>query len=411
MPTGTASLGTASLALENVSHRYETLAALDDVSLSVQPGELVCLLGPSGCGKTTALRLAAGLETLQTGRIRLDGTTVADAHHAMPPEERSVGLVFQDYALFPHLRVLDNVMFGLRSLDRATRRTRALAALDRVGMASMAEVHPHQLSGGQQQRVAVARALAPHPRVMLLDEPFSGLDMSLRNQIRDETLHVLKETGVATLMVTHDPEEAMFMADRVALMRAGQVVQSGSPQVLYNHPANGFVAGFFGEVNQLRGEVRDGAVATPVGRLAAPMLDEGTVAEVLIRSEALRLHAPKGEAARPRGRVLATRLLGRSSLIHLTVPAAPEASSGASGGAGEGTALHLHARMPGYFLPGENTLVDIELNPAQAFVFPDAAEDMDGNARDGVAAGRAFCDSPRRQAPVFEVAGDPDGNV
>ena len=354
-------LVTASLALDHISHCYGQVRALDDVSLSVRPGELVCLLGPSGCGKTTALRLAAGLESLQTGRVLLDGVPVADGQRDLAPEARSVGLVFQDYALFPHLSVLGNVTFGLRGLDRATREARARASLMQVGMWELAGGYPHQLSGGQQQRVALARALAPQPRVMLLDEPFSGLDVSLRNQIRDETLHVLKAAGVATLMVTHDPEEAMFMADRVALMRAGCIVQCGPPLELYTRPADGFVAGFFGEVNRLRGEVRRGRVATPVGVLSAPDLADGTPVEVLIRSEALRLRPSERAEGLVEGRVMTARLLGRSSLIHLSVPDAP-----ADGAA----PAHLHARVPGRYLPGENARVAIDLDPAQSFVFP-----------------------------------------
>ena len=217
----------AGLVLEHVSHAFGSLQAVDDVSLEVAEAELVCLLGPSGCGKTTALRVAAGLEQLQRGRILVDDRVMADQGGAVAPEDRGVGLVFQDYALFPHLSVMDNVSFGLRHLPAAQRRTRALEVLEQVDMADAVAAFPHTLSGGQQQRVALARALAPKPRVMLLDEPFSGLDASLRNQIRDQTLHVLKESGAATLMVTHDPEEAMFMADRVALMRNGTAGSAG----------------------------------------------------------------------------------------------------------------------------------------------------------------------------------------
>ncbi|MDX1709914.1 MAG: ABC transporter ATP-binding protein, partial [Rhodovibrionaceae bacterium] len=246
------------LRLEHVSHAYGDILAVDDLSLSIGAGELVCLLGPSGCGKTTALRVAAGLERLQRGRVVLDGQVVAGEKRDLPPEARSVGLVFQDFALFPHLSVKDNVIFGLKRLGQRERESRALQALSKVGMDDQAEAFPHMLSGGQQQRVALARAMAPEPRVMLLDEPFSGLDARLRHQVRDQTLHVLTQSGATTLMVTHDPEEAMFMADRIALMRGGRLEQVGAPTELYFTPRTAFVAGFFGDINRIESVARDG---------------------------------------------------------------------------------------------------------------------------------------------------------
>jgi iron(III) transport system ATP-binding protein len=359
---------TPSLRLERISHWYGRLQAVSDVSLAVHPGELVCLLGPSGCGKTTVLRVAAGLESLQAGRVLLDGKSVADREGEVPPEDRSVGLVFQDYALFPHLSVRQNVMFGLRGLPKAERRRRAEATLQQVGMLELADAYPHMLSGGQQQRVAVARALAPQPRVMLLDEPFSGLDVTLRHQVRDETLHILKASRAATLMVTHDPEEAMFMADRVALMRDGQLEQIGSPPELYNTPASRFVASFFGDVNRIPAVVHGGSVDTPLGSLDARRFSEGTPVEVLVRPEALRLQ-PLGAGATDAAasaRVLTARLLGRSSMVHLSVP--PARMNGHV--PRESEHLHLHARIPGRFLPSEETHLAINLDQSQAFVFP-----------------------------------------
>jgi iron(III) transport system ATP-binding protein len=357
----------SALTFEHVSHAYDNVLAVDDISLSIEREELVCLLGPSGCGKTTALRVAAGLEPLQHGRILMNGTAVADGSLDVPPERRNVGLVFQDYALFPHLSVIENAAFGLAGKSAAERRAGALAALAQVGMSDYAKAYPHLLSGGQQQRVALARALAPKPSVMLLDEPFSGLDRQLRIQVRDETLHVLKESGAATLMVTHDPEEAMFMADRVALMRAGRIVQVGPPSELYTAPRDAFVAGFFGEVNRIEGVVRDGRVMTPFGALEAQNLADGTAVEILIRPEALRLEAipdgsPAGGAV---ARVLAARMLGRSSLVHLSVASE------------NGQDLHLHARIPGRSLPAETAEMSVFLDRSQTFVFPAAQTDPD----------------------------------
>jgi iron(III) transport system ATP-binding protein len=349
------------LAVQDVSHRFGRVVAVDGLSLDVEPGEVVCLLGPSGCGKTTALRIAAGLERLQAGRVLIHGQVVADAVSGVevPPEARGVGLMFQDYALFPHLSVEDNVAFGLKGLDQRSRPARVRAVLEAVGMTEYAAGYPHELSGGQQQRVALARALAPRPRLMLLDEPFSGLDKRLRDQVRDQTLHVLKESGAATLMVTHDSDEAMFMADRIAVMRYGRIVQCGSPVDLYFKPADAFVAEFLGEVNRFSVCVRDGRACTPFGCVAANDLPDGTDVEVLIRPEALKLCLiPDGAAPDSAARVLASRMLGRSSLIHLCV------------GDLEGQHLHLHSRVPGRFLPAEDDIVAVELDANEAFVFP-----------------------------------------
>jgi len=355
---GTAGPG---LAIDRVSHRYGEVAAVQAAHLHVAPGELVCLVGPSGCGKTTLLRLAAGLEPLQSGRIMIGGRVVAGGGAAVPPEQRRIGLVFQDMALFPHLTVEGNVAFGLRDLAAEDRRQRVAQVLDQVGMAGTGGRYPHMLSGGQQQRIALARALAPRPPVMLLDEPFSGLDTQLRDQVRDETLHVLKRSGVATLMVTHDPEEAMFMADRICVMQQGRIVQTGTPVAVYRSPASAFVAGFFGQVNVLAGVVQAGLVQTPFGPVPAAAMDEGTAVTVLIRPEALILRPIDPDGADPPcpARVLAARLLGRSSWIHLCL------GDGVPGGH-----RHVHARVPGLFLPAEGDVLSVALDSAQAFVFP-----------------------------------------
>ncbi|MDX1402542.1 MAG: ABC transporter ATP-binding protein [Kiloniellales bacterium] len=348
------------LSLEDVRHSYDEVEAVCGVSLDLSPGEVVCLLGPSGCGKTTVLRLAAGLERLQHGQVIISDQLVAGPARDLPPESRGVGLVFQDYALFPHLSVLDNVTFGLQQLSPAQRREKARGALAQVGMDGYAGTYPHTLSGGQQQRVALARALAPEPKLMLLDEPFSGLDFRLRNQIRDDTLHILKKSGTATLLVTHDPEEAMFMADRIALMRAGKIVQLGQPVDLYYSPVNGFVAGFFGDINHLEGVVDRSTVNTPFGSVMAPDLDDGTEVDVFIRPEALRLAPPRDSETTQENlaRVMAARMLGRTSLIHLSPLE------------GDPDDPHLHARIPGRFLPEENELLQVSLDRSQTFVFP-----------------------------------------
>ena len=343
------------LELSDLRHRFGDVLAVAGVDLSIFPGEVVCLLGPSGCGKTTVLRIAAGLENLQAGRIAIDGRTVAGGNTLVPPEDRGIGLVFQDYALFPHLSVAENVAFGLRRLDRREREARIAAALEQVGLDGFGSRYPHMLSGGQQQRVALARALAAGPSVVLLDEPFSGLDARLRDKVRDQTLHALKESGAATLMVTHDAEEAMFMGDRIAVMREGRILQTGAPDELYCHPASAYVAELFGEVNRLEAVVRGGQVETPFGPLPAPELEEGTAVEILIRPEALHLSQAPGT---PVARVIASRMLGRTSLVHMSI----------TDDAGQG--IHLHARPPGRFLPSEGEKLSVALDSSQAFVFP-----------------------------------------
>ena len=346
----------AALALEAIGHSYDgTVEVVSNFSLDVGAGEIVCLLGPSGCGKSTVLRLAAGLEPLQTGLIRLHGETVADGAtgRSEPPERRKVGLVFQDFALFPHLTVARNVAFGLSTLPEPERTDRAREALAQVGMADYAGAYPHALSGGQQQRVALARALAPRPSIMLLDEPFSGLDARLREQIRDDTLRVLKRSGAATLLVTHDPEEAMFMADRIFLMEAGQLMQSGPPAEVYARPASAFAAMFFSNINELEGVVKEGAVTTPLGPVPAPGL--AGPAKVLFRPEALELRPLDG--AHLAGTVTEARFIGVAWLVR--VAAMSE----------DGKALDLQVRMTGGHRPAVGQRMSLQLDPTQAFVF------------------------------------------
>lgn len=348
------------LRLDGVSHAYGTHEVVRDVSFAVHPGELVCLLGPSGCGKTTLLRLAAGLESAQRGRIIIEDRIVADAETGLhvPPEHRGVGLMFQDFALFPHLTILENITFGLPE-SAGERRQWSRDMLERMNLASLAKTYPHTLSGGQQQRVALLRALAPEPRVLLLDEPFSDLDSNSRTQVREETLALLKETRVATLMVTHDPEEAMFMADRILVMRNGAIAQAGAPREIYFQPCSAFVAGLFGPANRLRGVVRRGHVETPLGAFDAPGLDEGCPARILIRPEAVSLtRCVIADTAGIQGRVTSARLLGRSSYIR--VCCCDEATQ---------EEVHLQARVPGVFLPEDGTTVSVRIDEERVFVF------------------------------------------
>ena len=310
------------LTLQNIGHRFDGVTVLDDVSLEVATGELVCLLGPSGCGKTTLLRLAAGLEPLQAGKIAIHGQTMASggSHPQIPPERRGVGLMFQDYALFPHLNVFDNVRFGIRKRDWG-RLSWVTGALRDVGLADFAMRYPHTLSGGQQQRIALLRALAPSPRVVLLDEPFSGLDENLRKQVRRETLKILSAVKVAGLMVTHDPEEAMYLADRIVVMSQGKVLQAAAPLEVYQSPVAPFVARMLGDLNEFEVEVAQGVVKTPLFELPSPGIPDGAKALVMIRAEAVRLSTDAGASGCFPAVVERARPLGAMTHLDLSVPA------------------------------------------------------------------------------------------
>jgi len=347
------------LLMAGITHRYGQEPVLRGLNLTIALGEITCLLGPSGCGKTTSLRVAAGLEPIQEGSVKIAGTEVSRPGYAVPPERRRVGLMFQDYALFPHLRVVDNVAFGLREGDKSFKRRSAMELLARLGVEGYARDFPHVLSGGEQQRVALARALAPRPVVMLLDEPFSGLDRRLRNQVRNDTLDVLREMAVATLLVTHDAEEAMLMADQIVLMRNGAIVQSGNASEFYAHPESAFAATFFGEVNILQGIAQGGAVTTPIGTLAAPYQD-GCPLRVFVRPEGLQLmdeQSAKNDDAV--AEIVETHLLGSARLLRLKLdseiaPLTARTSDGPPWKAGK--------------------RVRIRLDPERSFVFPASQE-------------------------------------
>ncbi|MEO0670469.1 MAG: ABC transporter ATP-binding protein [Pseudomonadota bacterium] len=340
------------LTFENISRSWGDVDVLRGISLDISPGEVVCLLGPSGCGKTTLLRIASGVETPTAGRVLIDNREVATPTTFVPPEKRNVGLVFQDFALFPHLTILDNVAFGLQGLDRAARRAEARAILNRVGLAEFEAAYPDTLSGGQQQRVALARAIVPRPAVVLLDEPFSGLDVDLRDAMQEQTLAILKETRATGLLVTHDPAEALRMGDRIAVMRDGVLVQAGSGEDLYRAPSDLFVARLFSEINELPAEVRDGAVATPLGTFPAPGLADGTEATLCIRRRAVRIVLPgEGRA----GRVLGTKFRGDSALLTLGVA---------------GLDTRLEAVVPEQKALSPGVDVTISVDPAGVLVLP-----------------------------------------
>lgn len=288
----------AVIQLQNVSKAYaESGQVVKNISFTVEEGMLLALLGSSGCGKTTTLRLIAGLEAPDRGEIWLDDQIVAGNGTWTPPEARQVGMVFQDYALFPHLSVAANIAFPLNKLPAQERKQRVNELLELVGLADVAKRYPHQLSGGQQQRIALARALAPKPSVVLLDEPFSNLDAALRKSTREEVRHILKVAETTTVFVTHDQEEAFSIADQVAVMQAGEILQIGSPREVYLRPVNREVATFVGEANFLHGTAEGLTVTCALGQLPLAKPLKGDV-EVLIRPEMIVLRPDTRSSAR-----------------------------------------------------------------------------------------------------------------
>jgi iron(III) transport system ATP-binding protein len=311
----------ALLTLADVTKRFrpDGPPAVDGLSLSVEPGQVLALLGPSGCGKTTTLRLIAGFESPDAGEVTIAGRVMADGRRgiAVSPEQRGVGVVFQDYALFPHLAVEENVGFGLHALGRTARRERVRAVLELVGLLDFAGRYPHELSGGQQQRVAVARALAPEPTLILLDEPFSNLDADLRSQMRDEVEKVLRGTGTTAVFVTHDQEEAFTIADVVGVLNVGRLEQLAPPEAIYHHPATPFVAEFVGAADFLPGIVTSEGIVTEIGVFGNVEGRElGEKVKVMIRPDDVTfVPAPDGEAV-----ILRRYFRGSENLYCLGLP-------------------------------------------------------------------------------------------
>lgn len=344
----------ASLTFEGVERRYGAATALAGISLDIAPGEVVCLLGPSGCGKTTLLRIASGIEKPSAGRVLISGEEVAGPSRFVPPEKRHVGLMFQDFALFPHLTIRDNVAFGLQALPRAVAHREAIAMLARVGLERFADQYPHVLSGGEQQRVALARALAPRPAVVLMDEPFSGLDVQLRERLQEQTLALLRETRATAVIVTHQPEEAMRLGDRIAVMRRGKLVQVGRARDLHRDPEDLDVARLFSEINEVVWPVAGGALRTPVGTFIVPGLEDGT-AILCLRQRAIFFGASGvGQPAR----VLDVKHLGDAAIVEVAV---------------EGFEAPLRMRVRESELPDLGAEVRVVVDPERVLVFPTEA--------------------------------------
>ncbi|WP_447977656.1 ABC transporter ATP-binding protein [Candidatus Nitrospira bockiana] len=306
------------LEVSKISCAYEPgRPAIVDISLSAQEGEILCLLGPSGCGKTTTLRAIAGFEAVVAGEIYLQGRLVSSRDFLVPTEHRRIGMVFQEYALFPHLRVADNIAFGLGHLPQAQRRAQVETMLALVGLTGLERRYPHELSGGQQQRVALARALAQKPVLLLLDEPFSNLDPDMTGKMREELLQLLRHTNTTALLVTHDHEEAFAMADRIAVLNNGRLEQFDVPEAIYHTPATPFVADFVGHADFIPGTVVDGKVLTELGEFPTQSpTASGTSVVVMIRPDDIHI-VPHEDAS---SRILARQFRGSENLYTIALP-------------------------------------------------------------------------------------------
>ena len=342
--------------INNLSFSMNEKKILNNINLQLEKEKIACILGPSGCGKTTLLKLIAGLSKVQEGEIFLNENLVSSSNIHLKTEKRKIGFLFQDYALFPHQTVKQNLQFAIK--DKSTSH-RVEEIMDVIKLSDSLEKYPHELSGGEQQRVALARSIIAKPDLLLLDEPFSSLDLNLKEEVRDDTLHLLQKSNISVLLVTHDPFEAMFISNQINIMnKNGEIVQSGSPTDLYNLPNSSYVANFFGETNKFQGIVKDTIVETPVGEFKVENSLESKNVDIFIRPEAVKLSKEQTPVNGIKGTVMASKLMGTYSFIHLSVLSK------------NNEVVHVHSHMPPNFLPNQSSAVGIEIDKEQTFIFP-----------------------------------------
>ena len=308
----------SALKINNLNHKIKNSEILKDVSIETEEDKIACILGPSGSGKTTLLKLIAGLEDTQKGEIYIKDKLVSSSNTHIKTEERDIGFLFQDFALFPHLTVKENLKFAINGNTDANIEINEIMKL--IKLPNSLKKYPHELSGGEQQRVALARSIISKPKLLLLDEPFSNLDLSLREEIRDDTLHLLQKFNISVIIVTHDPFEAMFISNKIYILEQnGSIVQSGSPNDLYNNPISSYVAEFFGETNKFSGLVKNSKVQTAVGEISINSNLESRKVDIHIRPQAIKLSKEKTPVNGIKGTVMASKLMGSYSFIHLSV--------------------------------------------------------------------------------------------
>ena len=343
------------LSINNLSHSINNRIILENINFELKKDTIACILGPSGSGKTTLLKLIAGLEKTQTGNIIINGAEVSNANKHIPTEKRRIGFLFQDYALFPHLTVKENLQFPINSKN-------SIHTIDDVinliKLPNSLDKYPHELSGGEQQRVALARSIISQPDLLLLDEPFSSLDLNLREEVRDDTLHLLQKSNVSVVIVTHDPFEAMFISNQINVMdTSGRIIQSGSPSDLYNYPKNSYVTEFFGETNRFHGKVNGSFVEIFLGKIKAPDNLENKDVVVHIRPRGIKLTEQPTPVNGIKGTVMASKLMGSFSFIHLSVLN------------NKNEIIHIHSHMPPEFNPKQASAVEIKIDESQTFIF------------------------------------------
>ena len=345
------------LDIKDLHHNYGDVQALNKLNFSIKKNSIVSILGPSGCGKTTLIRVIAGLEEIQKGEIYIEEDLVANTKFNLPPENRPISYVFQDFALFPHMSVLENISFAAGShknkkqlLDQVIQLAKVEGFLDK---------YPHSLSGGEQQRVALARSIAVQPKLLLLDEPFSDLDLNLKTEIIDDTLHLINSLESSAIVVTHNAEEAMFLSDTIIVMEKGSIVQIGSPHEIYFKPSNLYVASLFGETNIFESEVIDNYCLTPLGAIKSTNISNNQKVNIVIRPEAIKLNLEKSPLLNPNsGVVVDSKFLGNNTIVHMTVNDV------------QNNKHHIHSKIGGNFLPPAASSVSITLDQSQIFIFP-----------------------------------------
>ena len=345
------------LDVKQLSHSFGEKEALTNLNFSIENNSIFSVLGPSGCGKTTLIRLIAGLEQIQKGEIFLEKSLVANKNLNVPPEKRPISYVFQDFALFPHMTVLENVSFAAGSKSNKKQLIDQVIHLAKVE--NFLEKYPHSLSGGEQQRVALARSIAVQPKLLLLDEPFSDLDINLKREIIDDTLHLINSLESSAIVVTHNAEEAMFLSDAILVMEKGKLIQIGSPHDIYFKPSNLYVASLFGETNIFQSKVEDNTCLTPLGRIKTSNLSNNQDVDVVVRPEAIKLNLEKSPLLNPNsGVVVDSKFLGNSAIIHMTVNDE------------KNNKHHIHSRVMGNFLPPAASSVSVTLDEDHVFIFP-----------------------------------------
>jgi len=346
--------------IQNLSQTKDNKKILDNINLTIPFNSVICLVGPSGCGKTSLLRVIAGLDKFKLGKIFFDNKLVSSPQFSIPTENRNVGLVFQESNLFPHLNIFKNVSFGSKKENFKDIQKETFEILKKIGLPHFSNIFPHQLSGGQKQLVAVARSLIRKPRLLMMDEPFANLDQRLKNKIRDIVLHLLQKTRTTALIVTHDPDDAMFMGDFIAVMNKGKILQFDTPVNIYNKPNSSFVARFFGETLFLKSKINNNNVDTLFGpiKIKDSNLINSKEIEIIFRSEAFTItkNNSKKNSKKIKSKIIALKYIGENSYLHLDILS-------------KHVQKHIHIKVPGKFIPPKNKICYINIGKKNFFIF------------------------------------------